>query len=402
MDKIIYLDHAATTKTDPKVLEAMLPYCSEKYGNPSSSYQLATEAKKAISKAREQVAACIGAKSEQIYFTAGGTESDNWALKTVVGSREIKGKHLITTAIEHHAVLHTCAYLEKQGYEVTYLPVNEQGRVSVEALEQAIQSDTVLISVMYANNEIGTLQPIKEIGEVARKYGVLFHTDAVQAFGQVPIDVNAMHIDLLSASSHKCYGPKGVGCLYAGERVKLEPFIHGGAQERKRRAGTENVSGIAGFGEAAEICRKSLIQRGIHEEKLRNYLVERILSEVPYARLNGSIKNRLPNNANFSFQFVEGENLLVLLDMDGICASAGSACTTGQTEPSHVLKAIGLPDGLANGSLRITLGAHTTKEEIDFAVERVKKHVGDLREQSDAYQEFQSYGKTKKDFKYVF
>lgn len=388
MKKIIYLDHAATTKTDPSVLEAMLPYCSEKYGNPSSSYQLASEAKKAISKARKQVADVIGAKDEQIFFTSGGTESDNWALKAVAGSNEKKGKHLITTAIEHHAVLHTCAYLEKQGYEVTYLPVSEQGKVDLNELERAIRGDTVLISVMFANNEIGTIQPIKEIGRLARKHNILFHTDAVQAFGQVPVDVNAMNIDLLSASSHKCYGPKGVGCLYAGERVKLEPFIHGGAQESKKRAGTENVSGIVGFGEAARICKGKMLQRGVKEEKLRDYLVKRLLLEVPYTRLNGSMKGRLPNNANFSFQFIEGENLLVLLDMDGICASAGSACTTGQTEPSHVLKAIGLPDGLANGSFRITLGAHTTKEEIDYTVDRVKKHVKDLREQSEAYQQF--------------
>lgn len=390
MEKMIYLDHAATTKTDPKVLEAMLPYCSDKYGNPSSSYQLAAEAKKAISKARKQVADVIGAKEEQIFFTSGGTESDNWALKTVVGSKERKGKHFITTVIEHHAVLHTCAYLEKQGYEVTYLPVNEQGRVDLKTLKQAIRPDTVLISVMFANNEIGTLQPIQEIGQIARACDVLFHTDAVQAFGQVPIDVDAMGIDLLSASGHKCYGPKGVGCLYAGNRVKLEPFFHGGAQESKCRAGTENVSGIVGFGEASRLCKQLFIQRGIQEEKLRNYLVERVLLEVPYSRLNGSLKGRMPNNANFSFQFVEGENLLVLLDMDGICASAGSACTTGQTEPSHVLKAIGLPDSLANGSLRITLGAHTTKEEIDYTIERIKKHVGDLRQQSEAYREFQA------------
>lgn len=392
-ERTIYLDHAATTRTDPKVLEAMLPFLNEKYGNPSSSYGLARESRQAVEKARSQVAKVIGAKADQIFFTSGGTESDNWALKAGMGRQKPEKNHLITTAIEHHAILHTCAYLEKQGYEVTYLPVDEQGKISLKPLKQAIRPQTAMISVMLANNEIGTIQPIQEIGQLAREYGILFHTDAVQGFGQVPIDVNAMHIDLLSASSHKCYGPKGVGCLYVGEEKMLDSFLHGGAQERKHRAGTENVAGIVGFGMASEICRQKMLQRGILEEKLRNYFVKRILFEVPYTRLNGSPRDRLPNNVNFSFQFVEGENLLVLLDMDGICGSAGSACTTGQTEPSHVLKAIGLPDGLANGSLRFTLGAHTTKEEIDYTIERIKLHVQQLREQSDGYAAFKSYGR---------
>ncbi len=392
MDPWIYLDHAATTPLAPEALEAMLPYCGEDYGNPSSSYGLSEAPKKALADARQTVAAAIHADSEEIYFTGGGTESDNWALTAVAEQYGQGGGHLITTAMEHHAVLHTCGYLEERGFEITYLPVNEQGFISLRELRDAIRPDTVLISVMTANNEIGTIQPIREIGQIAKERRILFHTDAVQAFCQIPIDVKEMGIDLLSASSHKCYGPKGVGFLYAAKQVNLKPFLHGGAQERGMRAGTENVAGIAGFGKAVELCQKTMAAREAHERSLRDYLIKRILAEVPYTRLNGSRKLRLPNNANFSFQFIEGENLRVLLDMDGICASGGSACTTGSTEPSHVLKAIGLPDALANGSLRLTLGAGTTKEEIEKTVEAVKKHVADLRSGSAVYEAFTTAG----------
>ncbi len=388
MGEFIYLDHAATTQTAPEVLDAMLPYLQEYYGNPSSSYRLAVSSRKAVEKARGVIADMIHAKEQEIFFTGGGTESDNWALKAVAESLQKKGRHIITTQIEHHAILHTCEYLEKRGFEVTYLPVNEQGFVSPHTLKQAIRKDTVLISVMFANNEIGTLQPVSQIGQIAHERGILFHTDAVQAFCQMSIDVREMQIDLMSASGHKCYGPKGVGFLYVGERVPMTPFLHGGAQERKLRAGTENVAGIVGFGAAVAMCKKTLLERAEKERVLRDHLIDRILSEVPYTRLNGSRKMRLPNNANFSFQFIEGENLLVLLDMDGICASGGSACTTGSTEPSHVLKAIGLPDGLANGSLRLTLGAGTSMEEIDRTVEAVKKHVAKLRDGSVVYEDF--------------
>ncbi len=388
MERIIYLDHAATTRPAKKALEVMLPYCRESYGNPSSSYRLSEASRQAVADARKVIGEAMGAHADQIYFTGGGTESDNWALKAVAETYRHKGKHIITTQIEHHAVLHTCAYLERRGFDVTYLPVNEQGSISVKQLEKAIRPDTVLVSVMFANNEIGTLQPVREIGRIARKKDILFHTDAVQAFCQVPIDVEEMQIDLLSASSHKCYGPKGVGCLYAGERVRLASFLHGGAQEKGLRAGTENVAGIAGFGAAVSYCMETMDDRAGEERRLRDHLIERVLSEIPYARLNGSKKNRLPGNANFSFQFIQGENLLMLLDGDGICASGGSACNTGSHEPSHVLKAIGLPDELANASLRLTLGEETTEEEIDSAVASIKKHVQQLRDGSPLYEAF--------------
>ena len=388
MKKLIYLDNAATTKTAPEVVEAMLPYFSELYGNPSSIYSLAGESKKAVDHAREIIAGALGAQPEEIYFTAGGTESDNWALKAAAEFYKKKGNHIITTKIEHHAILHTCQWLEKQGFEVTYLNVDENGVVKLEELKKAIRPTTILISVMYANNEIGTIQPIKEIGEIAREHGILFHTDAVQAFGQLPIQVDDCHIDMLSASGHKLNGPKGIGFLYIRKGVKIRSFIHGGAQERKRRAGTENVPGIVGLGKAVERAVSTRKERADKEKELRDYLIGRVLKEIPYTRLNGHRTMRLPNNANFSFQFIEGESLLIMLDMEGICGSSGSACTSGSLDPSHVLLAIGLPHEIAHGSLRLTLSEETTKEELDFVVENLKKIIDRLRSMSPLYEDF--------------
>ena len=388
MKKLIYLDNAATTKTAPEVVEAMLPYFSELYGNPSSIYSLAGESKKAVDHAREIIAGALGAQPEEIYFTAGGTESDNWALKAAAEFYKKKGNHIITTKIEHHAILHTCQWLEKQGFEVTYLNVDENGVVKLEELKKAIRPTTILISVMYANNEIGTIQPIKEIGEIAREHGILFHTDAVQAFGQLPIQVDDCHIDMLSASGHKLNGPKGIGFLYIRKGVKIRSFIHGGAQERKRRAGTENVPGIVGLGKAVERAVSTRKERADKEKELRDYLIGRVLKEIPYTRLNGHRTMRLPNNANFSFQFIEGESLLIMLDMEGICGSSGSACTSGSLDPSHVLLAIGLPNEIAHGSLRLTLSEETTKEELDFVVESLKKIIDRLRSMSPLYEDF--------------
>ena len=388
MKKLIYLDNAATTKTAPEVVEAMLPYFSELYGNPSSIYSLAGESKKAVDHAREIIAGALGAQPEEIYFTAGGTESDNWALKAAAEFYKKKGNHIITTKIEHHAILHTCQWLEKQGFEVTYLNVDENGVVKLEELKKAIRPTTILISVMYANNEIGTIQPIKEIGEIAREHGILFHTDAVQAFGQLPIQVDDCHIDMLSASGHKLNGPKGIGFLYIRKGVKIRSFIHGGAQERKRRAGTENVPGIVGLGKAVERAVSTRKERADKEKELRDYLIGRVLKEIPYTRLHGHRTMRLPNNANFSFQFIEGESLLIMLDMEGICGSSGSACTSGSLDPSHVLLAIGLPHEIAHGSLRLTLSEETTKEELDFVVESLKKIIDRLRSMSPLYEDF--------------
>ncbi|MBU9737261.1 cysteine desulfurase NifS [Diplocloster agilis] len=388
MKKLIYLDNAATTKTAPEVMEAMIPYFTEYYGNPSSVYDFAGISKKALDESRETIANALHAKENEIYFTAGGSEADNWALKATAEAYAAKGKHIITTKIEHHAILHTGEYLEKLGYEVTYLDVDEFGVVKLDQLKKAIRPDTILISVMFANNEIGTIQPIKEIGEIAHEQGILFHTDAVQAFGQVPIDVDEYHIDMLSASGHKLNGPKGIGFLYIRKGVKIRSFVHGGAQERKRRAGTENVPGIVGLGKAVELAVNTMEERTAKEKELRDYLIDRVLKEVPYTRLNGHRTNRLPNNANFSFQFVEGESLLIMLDMDGICGSSGSACTSGSLDPSHVLLAIGLPHEIAHGSLRLTLSAETTKEDIDFVVESIKKIVTKLRSMSPLYEDF--------------
>lgn len=388
MGKLIYLDNAATTKTAPEVVEAMLPYFTEHYGNPSSIYGFAAANKEVITGCREKIAGILGAKSEEIYFTAGGSESDNWALIAAAEAYASKGKHIITSKIEHHAILHTCEYLEKKGYEVTYLDVDEAGLVDLEQLQASIREDTILISIMFANNEIGTIQPIGEIGQIAREHGILFHTDAVQAFGQVPMNVDEMHIDMLSASGHKFNGPKGIGFLYIRKGVKIRSFIHGGAQERRRRAGTENVPGIVGIGVAAERAVRTMSERTGKEREVRNYLISRIESEIPHCHLNGDRTRRLPNNVNFSFRFVEGESLLIMLDMKGICASSGSACTSGSLDPSHVLLAIGLPHEIAHGSLRMTLSEEITMEEADYVVEALKEIVQNLRNMSPLYEDF--------------
>ena len=388
MDRFLYLDNAATTKTAPEVVEAMLPYFTEKFGNPSSVYTFAAGNKEVINQQRDRIAQTLGAKSNEIYFTAGGSEADNWALKATAEAYQEKGNHIITTKIEHHAILHTAEYLEKKGFEVTYLDVDEDGKVRLDELKAAIRPETILISVMYANNEIGTIEPIKEIGEIAREHGILFHTDAVQAYGQLPINVDECHIDMLSASGHKLNGPKGIGFLQIRQGVKIRSFVHGGAQERKRRAGTENVPGIVGFGTAAQRAADTREERVAKEMEVRDYLIERVLSEIPYSRLNGHRTDRLPNNANFSFQFIEGESLLIMLDGKGICASSGSACTSGSLDPSHVLLAIGLPHEIAHGSLRLTINEEITKEDIDYVVDSLKNIVERLRNMSPLYEDF--------------
>lgn len=388
MKKTIYLDNAATTKTRPEVVEAMLPYFTELYGNPSSVYEFASPSRQAVAEARETIAGSIGAKTNEIYFTAGGSEADNWAIKAAAEAYREKGNHIITSKIEHHAVLHTCEYLEKNGFEVTYLDVDENGAVKLEELKKAIRPTTILITIMFANNEIGTIQPVEEIGSIAKEHGILFHTDAVQAYGHLPIDVDGCHIDMMSASGHKINGPKGIGFLYIRTGVKIRSLIHGGAQERKRRAGTENVTGIVGFGKAAKIAMETMEARRQHESELRDYLIEQVMKEVPYTRLNGHRTNRLPNNVNFAFQFIEGESLLIMLDNKGICGSSGSACTSGSLDPSHVLLAIGLPHEIAHGSLRLTMSEENTKEEMDFVVESLKAIVGRLRDMSPLYEDF--------------
>ena len=388
MNKVIYLDNAATTKVASEVVEAMLPYFTENYGNPSSIYSFASKNKEAITTQREIIAEALGAQANEIYFTAGGSESDNWALKATAEAYKDKGNHIITTKIEHHAILHTAEYLEKNGFEVTYLDVDENGMVRLEDLQAAIRPTTILVSIMFANNEIGTIEPIKEIGAIAKEHGVLFHTDAVQAFGQVSINVDECNVDMLSASGHKLNGPKGIGFLYIRKGVKIRSFVHGGGQERKRRAGTENVPGIVGIGTATARAIRTMEERTKKEAKLRDYLISRVLTEVPYTKLNGHPEKRLPNNANFSFRFIEGESLLIMLDMKGICASSGSACTSGSLDPSHVLLAIGLPHEIAHGSLRLTLSEETTKEEIDYVVESIKEIVTKLRNMSPLYEDF--------------
>ena len=388
MDRLIYLDNAATTKVDHEVFEAMKPYFEEVYGNASSMYSFAGKARKAVDDAREVIADYLGAKAREIYFTAGGSESDNWALKAVAFAKKEKGKHIITSKIEHHAILHTCEYLEKNGFEVTYLDVDEHGLVSIEKLKQAIREDTILISIMFANNEIGTIEPIKEIGAVAHEHGIVFHTDAVQAYGHVPIHVDEMNIDLLSASGHKINGPKGIGILYIRDSVKIGAFVHGGAQERGRRAGTHNTPGIVGFAKATELAVQTMEKRASHERELRDYLIDRVLKEIPYSRLNGHPTTRLSNNANFCFRFIEGESLLIMLDQKGICGSSGSACTSGSLDPSHVLLAIGLSHEIAHGSLRLTLSEETTKEDIDYTVDELKQIVDRLRNMSPLYEDF--------------
>ena len=385
---MIYLDNAATTKTAPEVVDAMLPYFSEYYGNASTIYSLGAESKKAMDHARQTIADSLGAKPEEIYFTAGGSESDNWALKATAEAYASKGKHIITTKIEHHAILHTCEYLEKRGFEITYLNVDRDGLISLDELKAAIRPDTILISVMFANNEIGTIEPIAEIGEIAKEHGVLFHTDAVQAYAQVPINVDEMHIDMLSASGHKLNGPKGIGFLYIRKGVKIRSFVHGGAQERSRRAGTENIPGIVGLGAAVERAMRIMDTKTRKEIELRDYLIGRLENEIPHCWLNGHRTKRLPNNINFSFLFIEGESMLIMLDMKGICASSGSACASGSLDPSHVLLAIGLKHEEAHGSLRLTLSEESTKEEMDIVAEEVKKIVQRLRDMSPLYEDF--------------
>ncbi len=388
MKQQIYLDHAATTPMHPQVLEAMLPYFRECYANPAAVYSFAGKAQKAVAQARASIEQLIGAGKDEIYFTSGGTESDNWAIKATAEAYASKGKHLITSAIEHHAVLHTMQWLQTQGYEVTYVGVDSDGRIKLDELEAAIRPDTILISVMAANNEIGTIQPLKEIGAIAKAHGVLFHTDAVQAFGHIPIDVDEMQIDMLSASGHKINGPKGVGVLYIRRGVKIRSFMHGGAQERARRAGTHNVPGIVGMGKAAQLAGETMQERAAYESGLRDYLIGRVMAEIPYTRLNGHPTDRLPNNANFCFRFIEGESMLILLDQAGIYGSSGSACTSGSLDPSHVLLAIGLPHEIAHGSLRLTLSEDTTREQIDFVVEQLKRIIARLRGMSPLYEDF--------------
>lgn len=393
---MIYLDNAATTKVSEEVFEAMKPYFCEQYANPSAIYSFAGKSMKAVDEARKSIAQLIGAQPNEIYFTAGGSEADNWAIKAAAETYRDKGKHIITSTIEHHAVLHTCQYLEKQGYDVTYVNVDEYGVIKLDELEAAVRPDTILITVMAANNEIGTIQPLKEIGEIAKKNKILFHTDAVQAYGHIPLNVDELGVDMLSASGHKFHGPKGIGFLYIRKGVRIGSYVHGGAQERSRRAGTHNTPGIVGMGAAARLAADKLEERGKKETELRDYLIKRVLDEIPYTRLNGHPVNRLPGNANFCFRFIEGESLLILLDQKGICASSGSACTSGSLDPSHVLLAIGLPHEIAHGSLRLTLSEETTKEDIDFTVDELKKIVERLRSMSPLYED--SMKSSSKDF----
>lgn len=376
---MIYLDNAATTRTAPEAVEAMLPYFTEYYGNASSIYKLAGESRKALQQARETIAGTLGARTNEIFFTAGGSESDNWALRAVFEAYRNKGRHIITSKIEHHAVLHTCAYLEEMGAEVTYLEVDEEGIVDVEQLKRAVRPDTILISVMYANNEVGTVQPVREIGEIAAEHGILFHTDAVQAYGHLPIDVAKCHINLLSASGHKFHGPKGAGFLYVDQKVRIRALIHGGQQERGRRAGTENLPGIVGMAAAAQRAHEAMEERSAGETALRDYLINRIEQEIPGTELNGHRKRRLPNNVNISVEGIEGETMLIMLDLAGICASSGSACTSGATDPSHVLLAMGMSHDRVRGALRLTLSKENTREEMDVVVEELKGIVDRIR-----------------------
>ncbi len=386
--RTVYLDNAATTAVHPDVLNAMLPYFIEDSANPSSLHKAAKNARYACNKARHSVARLINAGDDEIFFTSGGSESDNWALKSIAYMQRNKGNHIIVSSIEHHAILNTCKFLEKNGMEVTYLDVDNYGLVDPKDVENAIRPDTILISIMFANNEIGTIEPIKEIGSIAKKHGVLFHTDAVQAFGQIPIDVEDMNIDLLSASAHKVYGPKGIGILYVRRGIRMEPLIHGGAQEWGQRAGTSNVPGIVGMGKAAEIAERDMQNRVVHETGLRDHAIERILKEIPYSSLNGHRTKRLPGNVNISFQFVEGESILMSLNQEGICVSTGSACASGSLDPSHVLLGIGLPHEAAHGSIRMTMSYSTTEKEVDFAIDVLKKSVERLRSLSPLYDDF--------------
>lgn len=386
--KRIYLDNAATTKIDSEVFETMKPYLMEEFANPSSAYRFAGETSGKVDEARQTIADFLGAKPGEIYFTSGGSESDNWAIKGVADALSAKGKHIITTKIEHHAVIHTCEFLEKHGYEVTYLDVDEYGLVDPAAFEAAIRPDTILASVMFANNEIGTVEPIAELGAIAHEHGVIFHTDAVQAFAHLRINVDEMNIDLLSASAHKINGPKGVGLLYIRRGIKVSTLIHGGSQENGRRAGTTNAAGIIGFGKAVALANERLEEIHEKETRLRNKLIARVTEEIPYVKFNGHPEQRLSNNTNFCFRFVEGESLLMMLDHKGICASSGSACTSGSLDPSHVLLAIGLPHEIAHGSIRFTLSSETTEEDIDYTVDSLKQIVETLRSLSPLYEDF--------------
>jgi cysteine desulfurase len=381
----VYFDNAATTRVKDEVIEEMQKYYSELYGNPSSIYNFGQLAKKAVESSREKVARLLNSNPDEIYFTGGGSEADNWAIKGILSANEKKGNHIITTKIEHHAVLHTCEYLEKKGAEVTYLDVDENGLIDLKQLEESIKDNTVLISIMFANNEIGTIQPIKEIGEIAKKHDIYFHTDAVQAVGNEVIDVKDMNIDLLSLSAHKIHGPKGVGALYIKKGTRIHNLIHGGAQEKKKRAGTENVPGIAGLGRAAEIAYNNFDQKREKLIKLRDRLIEKIDKEIPECQLNGHREKRLPGNVNFSFKYIEGESLLLYLDMEGISASSGSACTSGSLDPSHVLMSIGLPHEIAHGSLRLSLSDYNTEEDVDYTVEKLINVVKRLRQMSPLY-----------------
>ena len=384
--KKVYLDYSATTPMKKEVIDEMLPYLTEHFGNPSSIHSFGRESRKAVDNARDQIAKTLGAKSDEIFFTAGGTESDNWAIKGVAYAMKGKGNHIITTKIEHHAVLHTCEELAKEGFEITYLDVDQYGLINLEELKNAIKENTILITVMFANNEIGTIQPIKEIGQIAKEKGIIFHTDAVQAYGNVHINVDELGLNLVSISSHKIYGPKGIGALYIRRGTKILPFIHGGAQEKKRRAGTENVASIVGFGKAAELAHENLDGHINRLLALRTKLMDNLLSKIPYSQVNGHPTKRLPGNVNISFEFIEGESLLLSLDMVGIAGSSGSACTSGSLDPSHVLMAIGLSHEIAHGSLRLTIGDFTTDEEIDYVLEKLPPIVDRLRQMSPLYE----------------
>lgn len=385
--KNVYMDYSATTPVKKEVLDAMLPYFLEHFGNPSSLYSIAQESKEALEKARGQVASLIGAKANEVFFTAGGSEADNWALEGVADALKDKGNHIITTKIEHHAILHTAEYLEKHGIDVTYLDVDAEGRVNPEDVEKAITDKTVLISIMMVNNEVGTIEPIKEIAEIAHNHGILLHTDAVQALGNVPIDVDNMGIDLMSMSGHKIYGPKGVGALYIRKGTKISNFIHGGAQEMKKRAGTENLAGIVGFGKAAELAKENLESHIDRVSELRDYFISEVTSKIPDTIVNGSMEHRHPGNANISFEYIEGESMLILLDMNGISVSTGSACSSKSLTPSHVLSAMGIPVERIHGTLRFTIGDPTTKEDIDYVIEKLVEIVQKLRELSPVSRE---------------
>ena len=391
--KTTYMDYSATTYVKPEVLDAMMPFFTEKFGNPSSFYGISRETKMAIDNARAQVAKAINCDPNEVYFTGGGSEADNWAIKGIATAHMKKGNHIITTKIEHHAVLHTCEFLEKFGFEVTYLDVNEEGFVDLKQLEEAITDKTILVSIMFANNEIGTIQPIKEIGALCREKKVLFHTDAVQAIGSVPVDVKEMNIDLLSLAGHKLYGPKGIGALYIRKGVRIDNLIHGGGQERGRRAGTENIPGVVGLGKAIEIATENIEENRARLTVLRDKLIDGVLERIPYARLNGPRGDkRLPGNSNISFEFIEGESILLSLDFEGICASSGSACTSGSLDPSHVLLAIGLPHEKAHGSLRTTLGAASTEEDVEKLLNELPPIIERLRNMSPLWYDFKRKG----------